>query len=412
MRSRSRPVALVAVLAASLPLAACGSDARQATVESTAAADCRPVVMQTIASVADRAYAEVASGRLIGVSRIEVQRDTALLTAVAADDSVAATAAGQRLLARTEIAFLQIRRAGRLVVNLGGAPAIARAAGVLRVSGKRIARFVLAVQGDSGYAAVVHGLTGAGVLVRRGPVQLAATLPSAPRSLPASGQVSFGHVSYGVSSFAADAYPAGREHVYLLAGPKLFDACAATPAQTVANVLGPLAMRVYAHETTSHSEQTAVAYIARSPAFTAAVAAGNSAGVRAAIITFFRSHRHIVRVRAVRGARLVDDVGGPYVLAPVAGTLRQDGRIIGRFVAAIQDDAGYVALTHIYTGAQVILRAGDSEVPSSTLQPGPPTIPTLGPVTYRGRVYEAYSFDGQRFPTGQLRISVLVPRSS
>ncbi len=210
-------------------------------------------------------------------------------------------------------------------------------------------------------------------------------------------------VNYIAYSFTAPAYPSGRERISLLAGPSLFSACAPTHGrQTEANVLGPLAMRIYAHETSSHSEQAAVAYIQQSPAFVSAVAAGNVRAARAAIITFFRSHRHIVRVRALLGARVVDDVGGPYVLAPVSGTLRQRGRIVGSFVAAIQDDAGYVALTRIYTGAQVILRVGTREVPSSTLDPGPPSIPDRGSVSYRGRGYEAYSFDGQAFPVGHL----------
>jgi hypothetical protein len=358
--------------------------------------------------VAGRAYAEVAGGRLIGASLAQVRRAPGLGAAVAAGDPAAATAAARRLLDRTQIGFLRIWHGRHELVDLGRGPAIARASGVLRRSGRPIGRFVLAVQGDPGYAAVVHGLTGAAVLVRRGTTPLAGTL-SAPRRLPAAGRLRLAGVSYQVHSFAADAYPAGRERIYLLAPPNLFGACAATPAQTEANVLGPLAVRVYGHEAASHSARTAVAYIARSRAFSTAVATGSAAGARAAIITFFRSHRHIVRVRATRGARLVNDVGGPFALAPVGGTLRRDGRIIGRFVTAIQDDAGYVALVHIYTGAEVILRSPAGQVPSSTLSPGPAAIPARGPVTWRGRRYQAYSFAGRSFPGGSLRISLLVP---
>lgn len=381
-----------------------------AAVPSTAA--CRPVLMRTIAGVARRAYAEVATGRLIATSRIEVTRARTLARAIAADDPAAATAAARGLLARTQIAFLRVTRRHRVLVDLGQGPAIARAAGLLHLGGRVVGRYVLAVQGDGGYAAVVHGLTGAAVLVRAGSQQLAGTLAPGPASIPERGQLTYGGVPYSAVSFTAHGYPGGHQRVSVLVGPSLFGACAATPAQTEANVLGPLAVRVYAHEAASHSEHTAVAYISRSTAFTAAVAEADPAQTRAAIIAFFRSHRHIVRVRALRGTRVVDDVGGPWVLAPVAGTLRAGGRVIGSFLTAIQDDAGYVALTHIYSGADVILRVGARTIPSSTLYPGPPSIPDRGPVAYGGRRYEAFSFDGRSFPGGVLRISVLVPASA
>ena len=89
------------------------------------------------------------------------------------------------------------------------------------------------------------------------------------------------------------------------------------------------------------------------------------------------------------------------MLAPVSGTLRRGGRVVGRFLTAIQDDAGYVALAQVYTGAQVILRVGNVQVPSSTLSPGPASIPDRGDVEYRGRSYEAYSFNGRRSPVGR-----------
>jgi len=409
MRLRPRPEALASALAASLLLAACGSAARHATVAvGPPPRACEPVVMRTITDIAGRAYDEVARGRLIGAARVQVRRAPGLTAAVAAGDGRAATVAAGRLLARTQIAFLRIWRGPRELVNLGVGPAIAGTSGVLRRGGRRVGRFALAVQGDAGYAAVVHGLTGAAILVRHEGAPLAATV-AAPSRLPADGRLAIGGIDYDVRSFVRIGFAGARERIYLLAGPAVFGACASTASQTVANLIGPLAQRVYAHETASHSERTAVAYIARSRAFTAAVANDSPAGTRAAIITFFRSHRHIVRVRAVRGTRLVNDVGGPFVLAPVAGTLRQDGRVVGRFVAAIQDDAGYVALIHLYTGAAVILRSEEGQVPSSTLAPGPAEIPARGAVSYGGRRYEAYSFDGQRFPSGALRISVLVP---
>ncbi len=365
--------------------------------------------MGAITRVAERAYDEVARGRVISGSQAEVERARALIGAVAAGDQLAATTAAQRLAAATQIAFLRVDGSHRALVKLGHGPAIAGATGVLHVGRQIVGRYSLAVQGDGGYTAVVHGLTGAVVIVRRGPRQLAGMLAPGPAAIPSGGVVRYHGMDYVAYSFARPAYPTGSERISLLAPPSLFRACASSEARTMANVLGPLAVRIYAHETTSRSEQSTIAYMERSGPFVDAVATGNAVGTRAAIIAFFRSHRHIVRVRALRAGRLVADVGGRYVLAPVSGTLRRSGRVVGRFLTAIQDDAGYVALAHVYTGAQVILRVGNVQVPSSTLSPGPASIPALGGVAYDGRSYEAYSFNGTAFPGGTLRISLLLP---
>ena len=46
------------------------------------------------------------------------------------------------------------------------------------------------------------------------------------------------------------------------------------------------------------------------------------------------------------------------------------------------------------------------------LTPGPAKIPGHGPVSYRHTSYEAFSFDAASFPSGPLRISLLLPLSS
>ncbi len=108
----------------------------------------------------------------------------------------------------------------------------------------------------------------------------------------------------------------------------------------------------------------------------------------------------------VDGHLLVDQ-GGPFVLAPVRGTVRSGGKTVGQFEMAIQDDAGYLKLARLFTGAEVLMRRGASQV-MGTLSPGPATVPDRGPVSYGGRTYEAYSFTGEAFPTGPLRISLLL----
>ena len=57
---------------------------------------------------------------------------------------------------------------------------------------------------------------------------------------------------------------------------------------------------------------------------------------------------HIVRLRVLDAAgHVLADIGGPYVIAPVPGVLRPDGRAIGSFVMSVQDDVGFTKLeTH------------------------------------------------------------------
>lgn len=117
--------------------------------------------------------------------------------------------------------------------------------------------------------------------------------------------------------------------------------------------------------------------------------------------------RQAIHVRIVRGGRLLADMGRPHALAPSSGPIRgPDGRVVGRFLLAVQDDRAYVMVLHRITGAEVLLRVGRHQV-LGTLTPGPARIPQRGTVAYRGKRYEALSFDATAFPAGPLRISIL-----
>jgi hypothetical protein len=118
---------------------------------------------------------------------------------------------------------------------------------------------------------------------------------------------------------------------------------------------------------------------------------------------------HVVRVRATLHGRLIADVGGPHVLGPTAGKVRDaHGHVVGRFLLSVQDDMGYLILAHRFTGAQVLLRQGATQV-IGNLVPGPAHVPARGEVVYRGVRYQAYSFTAQAFPSGPLRVSLLMP---
>src|SRR6185312_15823401 len=167
--------------------------------------------------------------------------------------------------------------------------------------------------------------------------------------------------------------------------------CPANPALARSAVLGRVGERIYEAEKDSPVVAATVRRMENTAAFKAAVARHDAAATRRAILGFFAAHIHVVRVRVLVAGKLLVDEGGPYALAPVSGTLRSGGRVIGTFVTAIQDDAGYLKLARLFTGADVLMRVGSKQV-MGTLRPGPAQLPDDGTVEYRGRTYRAHSF--------------------
>ncbi len=140
-----------------------------------------------------------------------------------------------------------------------------------------------------------------------------------------------------------------------------------------------------------------------------AVAANDLATVRSEVLALVFNHEHIVRLRVLRDGQLLDDYGGPLVLAPVSGTLRVGATIVGTFVMSIQDDAGYQKLAERLIGAHTVMRYQGQTVMRDLAVPAGP-LPARGAVAV-GRVpYLVGSFDLGRFPSGTLRVSILVHR--
>jgi hypothetical protein len=151
-----------------------------------------------------------------------------------------------------------------------------------------------------------------------------------------------------------------------------------------------------------------------------ALARGNEAGARAvreaakavteAVHQLVYSHTHIVRLRVLQGGRLLADIGGPYIIAPVGGSLRFHGRVVGTYLLSVQDDLGFVGLERRLVGVPLILHVGAVRVPlQGTTKTGSIAIPDRGAVLIRGAHFQAYSFDAKAFPTGVVRISLLLP---
>jgi hypothetical protein len=428
-----------------LGLSACGSSASNSTASThTASADsssfakgaaasasastaagapspaCAAAVAGALGGVGARIYHEAATGGDVEQAVHRVQSSPALAEALSSGDaSRVHTALGPLLL--NQIAAIEVLREGRVLARAGSGPAIAPVSGAIPGTG---ASFVLSVQAARSYARVASQVTGAQVLLfgrpggsapgeRRGAHgsrarRLASTLAGpGPARPPGSGRLTYAGRSYEVVSLPGAVYPAGGLRIVLLV-PIGVIACPGSITRARLETLGQVGERIYREELHSTQVSATLRLMESSGTFKRAVAEGNAAATREAIVGFFRAHIHVVRVRVSVGDRLLVDVGGPYVLAPVHGTLRSGGRVIGEFAMAIQDDAGYLKLAHLFTGAQVLMRVGSEQV-MGTLTPGPARVPNRGRVSYAGHTYRAYSFTGEAFPSGPLRISLLIP---
>ncbi len=185
--------------------------------------------------------------------------------------------------------------------------------------------------------------------------------------------------------------------------------CGPAAPETLAKTVGLVARRIYERELASTGTRADQMQVEGYTPLLSALASGNRAAVQAAVTSLVYSHTHVVRLRVTRGGVVLADVGGPYILAPVGGNLRFHGRSVGRYVLSVQDDLGYVKLETRFIGAPLVLHVGSHRIPlEGTLAPGPSTIPDHGPVSYRGVSYEAFSFNAKAFPSGALRISLLV----
>ncbi|HEX3693337.1 MAG TPA: hypothetical protein VHU13_08325 [Solirubrobacteraceae bacterium] len=190
-------------------------------------------------------------------------------------------------------------------------------------------------------------------------------------------------------------------------------ACGAAAAQTVAAVELHVAKRIYAGEAGGGEVAEDAAHITASRELTEAVAAGNQPAVYAAVHRIvYTPHWHIVRLRVLSRGRVLADVGGPYIIAPIAGALRQGARKVGSYVMSVQDDVGYVKLVTRFTGVPIDVygtpRPAEGFV-LGTLQPAPPLPADGASVRVRGVRYLARVIKVRAFPDGPLKAVLLLP---
>lgn len=401
-------------------LAACGSASapgqRLAPGETPAAIlakSCTSAAIATTGSIAAHLYGEVAGGRLVTEAIDRLQHSSSLIAAVKRNDP-AATRRVLRSLVAGQIIRARVLRGGRVLASVGTRPALAPSTvALLNGAGRKVGSVTVSTQVTSVFMDTLASVTASQVVIFHGAQKLMSNVPGAQFSaatIPERGPVSIGARTFAAYSLSGTGFPDERLRIVLLT-PLEALACEGNAAQTAAEVIGRVAMRIYRGEQSGSKVARVIAGMEHTPAFVAAVARRDALATRNAIIGFFRNRSHVVRVRVTVGGKLLVDVGGPHVLAPIAGTLEIGGRVVGHFLTAIQDDAGYLKLAHGFTGAEVLMRVGSEQI-ESTLGPGSSRLPLpdRGTVSYRGVTYEVYSFLGRAFPSGQLRIGLLIPR--
>jgi hypothetical protein len=341
-------------------------------------ASCADTVTGTLGRIAERIYAQAESGPNVRDSVRRLEDSAALADAVTRRDR-RATLRALRPLLKHQIRRVVIRDArGRVLASIGHAPALAPVRGRLRHAA---GTYVLSTATDAEIAGITRAITGATVSLTKIGVR------------PFRERLRF--------SFGGERFPGGRLRITLAPRAATADACRATRAQTVAATIGSVGERLYRTEASGASTQRVLRHVAADAPFRQAVVDDQPQALWDAVVRFFRTRwMHVVRIRATMAdGRLVNDVGGPYVLAPASRTLYGAGhRRIGRVTLSVQDDTGFIKLMHRFTGAEVVLRTPRGVVPGSAPNPPPP-----------GPHWQRFTFTGRAFPTGPLTITLLAP---
>lgn len=188
--------------------------------------------------------------------------------------------------------------------------------------------------------------------------------------------------------------------------------CGPESASTIASVDRTVANGIYAAEIHSPEVNADIGHITGSQALLSALASNNTAAVYEAVHTIvYTPGWHIVRLRVVKAGRVVADVGGPYIIAPVSGRLRSSGRTLATYVMSVQDDLGYVKLVSRFIGVPIDLYRNGSFL-MGTLQPAPSKLSAGATVRVRGTSYLPQLLSARAFPSGTLRVALFVQEPS
>ncbi len=216
-----------------------------------------------------------------------------------------------------------------------------------------------------------------------------------------------------LSAAIAAAFAATSTHADVLAA---VPPCGAATQARVGSDYQSAALAIYRGELDGREVQGDTKHVLASTALARSLAAADTAGVTAAI-TKIVYHRqwHIVRLRVLASSgKLVADVGGPSVIAPVRGEISYRGTTVGSFVMSVQDDVGYAKLVSRYTGLPIELYDRSAPLVGELFPAAevPPQLPAAGSsLTVNGARYLARVYGVNAFPSGRSEVLLAVPRA-
>ncbi len=408
------PAAPAAVLL--LALGGCGSGSHSATHAAAVEppqTSCAATVAYDVSRVVRRVYHEGVSSERTEVAKRQIAASAALSAATAAANAPAARAVAEALVAQGHMTNLRVVRGGAVLTDVGG-PALAPLNGQVLAAPVKpdapappsVGSYVTSVWSDEGFLAESNGISEGRIDIRAHGRSVGGSLALPPGRLPAEGTAVVGGVRYAYASFGGTRFPSGAVRIYVLRSvASAARVCGATREATTRATMARIARLIYAGEA-GRRTLPQVRRVQADPALLQAVAARDPLAARKAVEALL--NQHIVRMRVLVGGRVLTDVGGPYVLAPVSAPLRLGGRTIGTFVLSIQDDEGYLRLTRRLAGLRALMYAGQTLVKNS-LGPEPGAVPASGRYSYRGATYQVYTLHAAAFPSGPLTIRVLIP---
>jgi len=186
-------------------------------------------------------------------------------------------------------------------------------------------------------------------------------------------------------------------------------ACAAGTQATVATADAQMMSDIYRNQLAGTEVSYDLAQITGAADLIHAVSARDPAATRRAVTRLvYHPAWHIVRLRVLDGSgRLLGDLGGPYVAAPVSGVLRSGGRVVGRFVMSVQDDVGETKLETRFVGDPIGIYASGRLVAERGARL-PSAAPAGAALTVGGVTYRVTRGTFNAFPTGTFEAVILV----
>jgi hypothetical protein len=187
-------------------------------------------------------------------------------------------------------------------------------------------------------------------------------------------------------------------------------ACAGGSAAVRFAIDDRIVRMIYNNELSSPEVTTDIAHITSASDLVHAVATNNSAAALTAVTRLvYTKGWHIVRLRVMSSAgRVLADVGGPNVLAPVSANLVSGGSVVGSFEMSVQDDRGYKKLVTGIVGTPMELYSNGKPLEGSMHDP-PSSPPSGKTLKFAGVNYDVDNYKINAFPSGQLDSVVLIP---